>query len=436
MSNFVQLRKKTYYAVLDVPKDLRTQLGRTKLIQSLKTHDKRQALAAVGPVIATWKQKFALARGETSTAAQAALWRAMRAKAKDPEELSIIDGLIADEAYSTEAKGSVSAGNEAPHTGETTTTHEALQFVQLAKGNLLPVNTYVDRWLADQNVKELTQYEYRRHLKALSDEFPYVQAVSRRRASEFVHALQEDGKSRDTIGKTLSAFRGYWDWLDRNGYFTNETGNLWAGLLPKRRACNEAPRRRGFTEEEGAQFLRTVAQTRNRHPDDYLIVLTLAATGMRLEEVTSLKLEDLDVQSDVIWCKVHDTKMVAGNRRIPIIDKHLLIELAARTVRGTKSDYAFPSLKTDNFGKRSRPVTKRLGRVLRGVIEDQQLVAAHGWRHRARTRLERAGVSPATCDWLIGHERVGEGLKRYSEGPSDEQLIEAVTKIGIPLHGE
>lgn len=46
--------------------------------------------------------------------------------------------------------------------------------------------------------------------------------------------------------------------------------------------------------------------------------------------------------------------------------------------------------------------------------------------------MERAAVAPWVADWVLGHERPGEGHGRYSEGPSDAQLVEVVKAVTRP----
>lgn len=94
------------------------------------------------------------------------------------------------------------------------------------------------------------------------------------------------------------------------------------------------------------------------------------------------------------------------------------------------SSRGFSSNKYDLFGP---AVSQRLGRRLRRVTKDPELVASHSWRHTVRTALEHGGIDPSTADWFVGHERGGgQGLTRYSKGPSDEQLLKAARSITFP----
>jgi hypothetical protein len=46
--------------------------------------------------------------------------------------------------------------------------------------------------------------------------------------------------------------------------------------------------------------------------------------------------------------------------------------------------------------------------------------------------MEHGGVDPWLAEAFIGHERAGVGLRTYSKGPSDAQLIEAAEAIKLP----
>ena len=61
--NIAKLSGSPYYsAVLDVPKDVRGVIGRTSFRKSLKTSDKRKALALAHPIVADWKEQIIDAR--------------------------------------------------------------------------------------------------------------------------------------------------------------------------------------------------------------------------------------------------------------------------------------------------------------------------------------------------------------------------------------
>jgi hypothetical protein len=176
---------------------------------------------------------------------------------------------------------------------------------------------------------------------------------------------------------------------------------------------------------EGRKFLANVTGV------DRDVTMVQAETGMRVEEVCQLDPKHVQAAKGVTWLKITDAKTKSGVRRVPVVAREVRAMLAERVASG--KPLLFHELKVDRFGDRSKALVKRLGRRLRSLgFTDKALVADYSWRHRARTLLEHADIWPATADAFLGHRRPGEGLGRYSEGPSDAQLVEAAKAIRLP----
>lgn len=109
-------------------------------------------------------------------------------------------------------------------------------------------------------------------------------------------------------------------------------------------------------------------------------------------------------------------------RRILVIDATVRKMLA--NARRRARERLFHELGADRLGDYGAALSKRVGRRLRAIgLTDPALVADHSWRHRARTLMEHADVTPWVADAVLGHARPGEGLSRYSEGPSEAQRV-------------
>ena len=71
MPKFYEKRRQKYYAVLDVPKALREQLGVSRrFVKSLQTDSESIARIRVLPVIAKWKQEIVLAKASGNSGNQ------------------------------------------------------------------------------------------------------------------------------------------------------------------------------------------------------------------------------------------------------------------------------------------------------------------------------------------------------------------------------
>jgi integrase len=152
---------------------------------------------------------------------------------------------------------------------------------------------------------------------------------------------------------------------------------------------------------------------------------------MRLEEIAALDCKEATVERGVVWLDIPKGKTAAAARRVPVVAPSVRKMLTER--KEANKGRLFHELEADRFGDFGSALSKRVGRKLRGIgLTDPALVADHSWRHRARTLMEHADVDPWVADAVLGHARPGEGLGRYSKGPSDKQLVEAVKAIALP----
>lgn len=178
-------------------------------------------------------------------------------------------------------------------------------------------------------------------------------------------------------------------------------------------------------------MLSAVKSTQKRNPDDFIVTLLMAVTGLRLEEASDLKVGNTFDKDGVLWVQVVRSKTKSGVRRVPVLHPLVLEQLRPLIKNKHSHEYVFKYL-TGEEGKRSALLSKRLASLLRKISKDTLLVAGHSWRHRVRTQLERGDIKPWVADWFVGHKRDGEGLGRYSEGPSDAQLLTAAGVITLP----
>ena len=311
------------------------------------------------------------------------------------------------------------------------TSDDALKFHSIATGAETPISQYVEIWLGDSSISDKTKSEYLNAFKELSAEFEIVEEIDRRKASEFLRNTLSPGRAPDTVQKKLAAYSGYWRWLMLNGYLPDDKRSPWEGLKPKK-SEDISQKRRAFTEEEAKAVLEKTKERHGKFPDDFDVSLLLAVSGLRLEEAAKLKVEDCTDKGKVVWLNIKEAKTEAGKRRVPVVDTAVVQVLKDRLEDRNGEDWLFPALKARSYNKRSHTLSQRLGRTLRLVVKDKSVVASHSWRHRARTLLEQGDVNPWISDWLMGHSRPGEGLNRYSKGPSNQQLIDAIKHVVLP----
>lgn len=429
MSNNLERRRRLWYAVLDVPADVRDVIGRRRYVQSLKTENLSEARRLVGSVVAHWKHLIHLARGEDRIAVQALVWRDILSKTESKEEKEHIRDLIGDEADRLLQKGVPSGVLNADEAFEvSSSTDEATRFYQIASGKRTPLLDYEEPWLADARGSQKTKDMHKSNLRLLKKRHAVIEDVDRRAASEFVRKVLKPKRSIGTVNRMISTYSGYWRWLIDRGYLPETYRNPWERQRPLAQRAHE-PERRTFTEDEAEQLLAALKRTENKYPDDFTVMAVLACTGMRIDEAASLEVGDVRMDQNIAWLHVRHAKTKAGIRTVPLLETSVLQNIESRLGH---ERWLFDALSDDRYGNRAQALSKRANRMLDKIIDDPALVAGHSWRHRARTLMEHGGIDPWTCDWFIGHERPGEGFNRYSTGPSEEQLIAAARAIPFP----
>ena len=93
----IELRYRTYFAYLDVPRDVREGLRRRVFRQTLKTDSRSVAERRAAPIIAQWKSEIARVREEPNHN-NAKFWRDALRREKDDEHRQLILEQIVDAA--------------------------------------------------------------------------------------------------------------------------------------------------------------------------------------------------------------------------------------------------------------------------------------------------------------------------------------------------
>jgi|GEM_PF-6615392 len=430
MADFIELHGRYWRVVWDVPQACRGAFnGKRRLKQSLGTESRKEAVLRAAALVAAWKLRCEQATGEGDViAARAAFFRDHLRQASTPEERDFILERIADVA------DDIDPGDPEGELAEDRPRPDAERFYKLATEAWTEIKPLIEPWLASRKVAEKTKDMDRSTLHLLLRHHKIAQDVDRKAAARFVENVLLPDRSEATVRRMLSGLSRFWTWMQDRGELPADHRNPWSRQAPpKPRNGNGGggDGRRPFTEEEASAFLSAIMTTAKKHPADPVVVMLMAVTGARLEEIAGLARSDVMMGDDVAWLTIREGKTEAAKRRIPVVAPTVLDALRPR-LDGDPSLPVFPELGEGRYGKLSQALSKRLGRLLRQSVKDPSLVAAHSWRHRARTLAERAGIQPWVADAFFGHKRPGEGLGRYSQGPSEAQLLDVATAIPLP----
>ena len=204
----------------------------------------------------------------------------------------------------------------------------------------------------------------------------------------------------------------------------------------KRRADEE---RKAYSSED----LRKVAAALPRvvsKPERYWIPLIAMHSGLRLDEICQLYVEDV-LQVEGVWCiSVNDeqdkkVKTLSGKRMVPVHPVLLSLGIIGYVQR--MQNDGVPRLwmnlnwrKADGY---SNAFGKWFQRFNREHVGDDPQKTFHSFRHTVANTLKQAGVQEIVIAEIIGHANDSMTMSRYGKRYQPKVLLEAMQHLDYGL---
>ena len=421
MPKFYEKRRQKYYAVLDVPKALRDQLGVSRrFIKSLQTDSESIARIRVLPVIAKWKQEIVLAKasGNSGNHLLDSVVRvrqdAQRLKGKGVDEHDI--QWIHEDVAMSEA-----LGDKNDYSGD----YSLANAVSVVHGAGILLSEHIEEHLDSKDTTQKSKDMAKTTLLAFCKDFLLAEDVTEGRVRDWIIRTMEQGRklSYNTIKRDMSSIKVYWKWLKR--YKSLDTAYPFEDILPPIPNKNSKSKSSidiiGFSIPDYHKILGAVPD-KDRNLRN-LIILG-AHTGCRLDELCSLKLKDVSYDR----FQIVDAKTNAGLRTVPI---HAAItQLVAELVDTSADGYLIEGESDNNqYNSRSSGMGHRFSR-LKTKLGYKRNQVFHSWRHSMTTQLENAERPLSQIQRIIGHTVTGGiTFATYSDGLAFETSKEIINLV-------
>lgn len=167
---------------------------------------------------------------------------------------------------------------------------------------------------------------------------------------------------------------------------------------------------------------------------DYCMMLTLIDTGLRIKELTSMKVSDIDfkLRQIVVRAEVSKTKTA---RVVPVSNKTLKeLERLIEYMNIEKDDYVWLTqfgerYYADTFAKMLKKYGKKAG------IEDAR-VSPHTFRHYFAVKFLKSGGDPIALMRILGHTSLTmtERYVKYTKSDLSEQHEKASPVVNLIGH--
>jgi len=235
--------------------------------------------------------------------------------------------------------------------------------------------------------------------------------LTRDQIRDFLSSLYLTTSSRSTVSRKIYAIRSFYQYLIRRGLSEKNPMDLVS--VPK--ADKKLPEI--LTEEEMGAFLdqlpgETVIEARNR-----ALFELFYASGLRLSELTGLKIENINFSERMIRVlgKGKKERIVPFNQKTGgLIRQYLDISIREYVNRG---EYLFLNHRGLKISERG--VEKIVKEVFRKISGSGKNVYPHLFRHSFATHLLQRGVDLRMIQELLGHSNLSTTEKYTTLNYSD-----------------
>ena len=237
-------------------------------------------------------------------------------------------------------------------------------------------------------------------------------------------AFNDPPRSISTINKILNRYSELFDYIKRHSDIAE---NYFFGLTVKE-SKNQKELRSVFSPEQQTILFTELNNREQKSSYQYWLPRIALYTGMRLNEICQLHLNDIKVQDGIYLFDINDNdektlKNKASKRLIPIHSKLMNLGLIERVevLRGSNETRLFPEL-TFNGNNYARAASRWFSEVRKplGWVGLEPKLDFHSFRHTVATELQKTDA-PDIPEYriaaILGHEvGSGETFKRYGKG--------------------
>ena len=291
--------------------------------------------------------------------------------------------------------------------------------------------SYLKNLISDWEVNELSRRlepktvdGRKSNLNLICQTFPTIDRLFKEDSiKNWLISLHSSGQyTASRIGKICDAGKSFYNYLEEIGEFKGyQTTHLLSNpfIVPKqlRIGKNRKSKQQYYKKEwiplTVDEVICCYQEVFNKGDDQQLLDLIQigAYTGMRIEEICSLKIDDIDIKLGSF--KVTDSKTISGIREVPIHSK-LKIRIK-QLIKNSEDGYLISGLTMNKYQDRSNAIGKRFGRLKTG-LGFPSLKVFHSIRKTVSTTFENNEVLENIVADIIGHDKPRMTYGKYSSG--------------------
>lgn len=272
------------------------------------------------------------------------------------------------------------------------------------------IEGFLDHLRIEKSASKLTLVSYRTDLYQFFDFMAAKYSIEKSQITdamlnhqvvrEYLAHLQNDNFRRSSIARKLASLRSFIKYLCREGIIP---GNPIAAVsTPKQ--DKKLPK---FLYPQEIEILLTAPDDSYFGLRDKAILETLYATGIRVSELVSLNLRDIDTEEELVrvWGKGSKERIVPLGRMAKFSLLNYLNNARPSLVRPNKNQEEALFLNKNGTRLSDRSIRNILNKYVDSVALNQK-ISPHAIRHSFATHLLNNGADLRSVQELLGHVKL------------------------------
>lgn len=262
------------------------------------------------------------------------------------------------------------------------------------------IRGYIDYLRSKRDASYNTMISYERDLRKLTEflvrqEIDDVSEVNETVLNSYILFLEREGKAPSTVSRSIASLKGFFEYCQKQGKIeTDPAENLKPPKVEKKFPQT-------FTIMEMQKLMEGPNLSSDKGVRDRAMLELLYATGIRVSELISLKVEDVNLSMEYLVCheKSRDRIIPFGAAAKEAL-VHYMDSTRERMIEGVESEYLFvncsgKSMSRQGFWKLIKFYADKAG------IEKE--ITPHTFRHSFAAHLLENGADVQSVKKMMGH---------------------------------
>lgn len=270
-----------------------------------------------------------------------------------------------------------------------------------------------------------TVQSYERDLKyfesfMLKTETVEIQSLTDNQIKVYLEHMKEDGKSTATISRTLASIRAFYQYLVKERVIEQNPARLIA--LPK--IEKKVPRI--LSQEQIIALLEQPSKKEPKGIRDRAMLELLYATGIRVSELISLRITDINLQQGYIMCRDANKERTIpiGKSAISALSTYLA-DVRHILIRNTNDKILFVNC---NGYPMTRQGFWKILKTYAGQAHIQGEITPHMLRHSFAAHLVQNGANLRSVQHMLGHSDISTTQVYVNLNKETEDLMDVYHK--------